>query len=202
MCLFVNSLPRPQCCSRDIEDGLGVADGWQPKSSHHSIWQGKPACCEFHTSASVCVCRHIIHHDETRCGGQHLVFKIARFLDSREEDRDHALEASPLRRTTLQKYSAGQIIGKWVFAKVFAESPSSSKSRGYSKYELEEEKRTSEFKLSLVFLGCATTYHKTTRQASQVETIHIQACASPSLVSPTQRPKEPATYVIDNNHVV
>ena len=136
------------------------------------------------------------------------LFKNARFLDSRVEDRDHALQASPLRRTTLQKYSAGQITGKWVFAKVFAESPSSSKTRsqkglyGYSKYELEEEKHTSEFKLSLVCLGCATTSHKTTRQALQVETIHVQACASPSLVSPTQRPKEPAMYVIDNNHVV
>ena len=39
----LNSLPSSQSCSRDIEDGLwGRADGWQPKSLHDSIWQGKP----------------------------------------------------------------------------------------------------------------------------------------------------------------
>ncbi len=39
----LNSTETPSC-SRDIEDGLQGADGWQPKSPRNSIWQGRPAC--------------------------------------------------------------------------------------------------------------------------------------------------------------
>ena len=45
-CLFAQQSTETPSCSRDIEDGLRGADGWQPESLHYSIWQGKPACWE------------------------------------------------------------------------------------------------------------------------------------------------------------
>ena len=40
----LNSLPRPQSCSRDIEDGLQGSRWVAAQNPHNSIWQGKPAC--------------------------------------------------------------------------------------------------------------------------------------------------------------
>ena len=34
---LLNSQSRPQSCSRDIEDGMQGADGWQPKSPHQHL---------------------------------------------------------------------------------------------------------------------------------------------------------------------
>ena len=43
-CFFAQQSIETPKLSRDIEDGLRGADGWQPKSPYISIWQGKPAC--------------------------------------------------------------------------------------------------------------------------------------------------------------
>ena len=43
-CQLAQQSVETQNCSRDNEDGLWRAGGWQPKSLRNSIWQGKPAC--------------------------------------------------------------------------------------------------------------------------------------------------------------
>ena len=40
----LDSLPRPQSCSRDIEDGLQGGRWVAAQKPHNSTWQGKPAC--------------------------------------------------------------------------------------------------------------------------------------------------------------
>ena len=43
-CQLTQQSVETQSCSKDNEDGLWRADGWQPKSLRNSIWQEKPAC--------------------------------------------------------------------------------------------------------------------------------------------------------------